>query len=79
MPTFTLTLHFRSDSGLSAQEKASQKSYWEGVAKELQEKGARILNVQSTVGNVGEPPTTVNVVTITYEAPAPIKYDGEQS
>ncbi len=71
MPTFTLTLSFRSESG--------QKSYWEGVAKELQEKGARILNIQSKVGQVGEPPAPVNVVTITYEAPEPIKYKEEQS
>lgn len=73
MPTFTLTLQFRSDSSLSGGEKISQKSYWEGVAQELQEKGARILNIQSTVGKVGEPPMTVNKVTITYEAPAPIQ------
>ena len=71
MPIFTLELPLRGDSG--------QKSYWEGVAKELQEKGARILNIQSKVGKVGEPPTTVNVVTITYEAPVPIKYGQEQS
>ena len=77
MPIFTLTLHFRSDSGPSDQERASQKSHWESVAKELQESGARILNVQSTVGKVGEPPATVNKVTITYEAPTPIKYEGE--
>jgi len=77
MPTFTLTLNFRSDSGSSAKDEVSQKVYWEGVAKELQEKGARILNMQSTVGEVGEPPTTVNVVNITYEAPAPIKYKGK--
>ena len=71
MPTFTLALTFRSDSG--------QKSYWESVAKDLQEKGARILNIQSKVGNIGEPPVLVNVVTITYEAPEPIEYEGEQS
>ncbi len=79
MPTFTLRLQFRNDSGQSGQEKVSQKSYWEGVTEELQQKGARILNIQSTVGKVGEPQTTVNVVTITYEAPAPIKYAAEQS
>ena len=71
MPIFTLELSLTGDSG--------QKLYWEGVAKELLEKGARILNIQSRVGKVGEPPTPVNIVTITYEAPAPIKYDGEQS
>ena len=42
MPIFTLELLFRGDSG--------QKSHWEGVAKELQEKGARILKIQSKVG-----------------------------
>ena len=79
MPTFTLTLHFRSYSEPPGQEQASQKSYWESVAKELQEKGARILNIQSRLGEVGEPPTTVNVVTITYKAVTEIKYEGEQS
>lgn len=69
MPTFTLELTLRGDSG--------QKSYWEGVAKELQEKGARILKIQSKAGKIGEPLTTVNVLTITYEAPAPIKYNRE--
>ena len=69
MPIFTLELLFRGDSG--------QKSHWEGVAKELQEKGARILKIQSKVGKIGEPLTTVNVLTITYEAPAPIKYNWE--
>ena len=78
MPIFTLTLHFRSDRGSSTQGKASQKSYWQGVTKELQERGARILNVQSRVGKIGQPPTTVNEVTITYEAPTPIKYEEEQ-
>ena len=67
MPIFTLVLSFRSDSG--------QKSHWEIVAEELQERGARILNVQSKVGKVGEPPTPVNILTITYEAPRPIKYE----
>jgi hypothetical protein len=77
MATFTLTLHFRNGGGPFGPEKTSQKSYWEGVAKELREKGARILNVQSRLGDVGEPPVTVNVVTITYEAPAEIKHERE--
>ncbi len=71
MPTFTLTLTFRSDSG--------QKAYWEGAVKDLQEKGARIVNIQSKVGRVGEPPEPINVVTITYDAPRRIKYEGEPS
>ena len=33
-----------------------KKLYLECVTEELQEKGARILNIQSTVGKVGEPP-----------------------
>lgn len=78
MPIFTLTLHFRTENVPSDQSKVSQKSYWEGVAQELRERGARILNVQSRVGKVGEPPTTVNVVTITYEAQTPIRYEQEQ-
>ncbi len=71
MPTFTLTLTFRSDSG--------QKAYWEGAVKELQENGARIVNLQSKVGKIGEPPELVNVVTITYDAPKRIKYNEEHS
>ena len=70
MPTFTLTLSYRSDSG--------QKSYWESVAKQLQERGAHIVNVQSKVAKVGEPPTPINVLTITYEAPKPIEYKDSQ-
>ncbi len=70
MPTFTLTLSYRSDSG--------QKSYWENVAKHLQEREAHIVNIQSKVGEVGEPPTPINVLTITYEAPRPIEYEVSQ-
>jgi hypothetical protein len=70
MPTFTLTLSYGSDS--------DQKSYWESVAKQLQERGAHIVNIQSKVGNVGDPPTPINVLTITYEAPRPIEYEASQ-
>ncbi len=79
MPTFSLTLNFRSDGASSNQEKPSQKIYWQGIADELRKEGARILNVQSTVGKVGKTSTPVNVITITYEAPAQIKYEGQQS
>lgn len=71
MPIFTLTLSFRGEIG--------QKSRLESVSRQLQERGARIINVQSKVGNVGEPPMPVNVLTITYEAPRQIKYVEEQS
>ena len=71
MPIFTLTLTFRSDSG--------QKAYWESAVKDLQEKGARVVNIQSKVGRVGEPPEPVSVVTITYTAPKRIKYEGQHS
>jgi len=71
MPIFTLTLTFRSDSG--------QKAYWESAVKDLQEEGARIVNIQSKVGRVGEPPEPVSVVTITYTAPKRIKYEGQHS
>ena len=67
VPVFTLELLFRGDSG--------QKSHWESVPKELQGGRARILKIQSKVGKIGEPLTTVNVLTITYEAPVPIKYN----
>jgi pyruvate carboxylase len=79
MPTYTLTLSFRSEPGATDSEESRQKPYWEDVAKELQQKGARILNVQSKVGNVGKPTATVNLVTITYKALKPIKYTGNQS
>ena len=78
MPTFTLTLQFRSNIGADSQESVSQKGYWEGVVQQLQEKGAHIRNIQSTVGKVGEPPAIVNKVTITYDAPAPVRYEAEQ-
>ena len=68
MSNFTLTLHFRSDS--------AQKSHLESVIEELQEKGAHILDIQSKAGKVGEPPTTVNVVTLTYRAPRWIELEG---
>jgi hypothetical protein len=74
MPIFTLELNFQSGSGSS-----SQKSFWETAAKELRERGARIINVQSKVGKIGEPPRTINVVTITYEATTRIAYTGESS
>lgn len=67
MTNFTLTLHFRSDG--------SQKSHLESVIEELQGKGAHILDIQSKTGKVGEPPTTVNVVTLTYKAPRRIELE----
>lgn len=74
MPTFTLELHFKNDSGSSR-----QKSFWEAAARELRDRGARIINVQSKVAKIGEPPKTVNIVTLTYEAPTRIKYQGDHS
>ncbi len=71
MTNFTLTLHFRSDS--------AQKSHLESAIRELQEKGAHILDIQSKAGKVGEPPTTVNVVTLTYRAPRRIELEEQQS
>jgi hypothetical protein len=76
MPTYTLTLSFRSKPGATGGEEPRQKPNWEDVANELQQKGARILNVQSKVGNVGDPTAMLNLVTITYEALKPIKYEG---
>jgi hypothetical protein len=64
MPIFTFELTLRGNG--------DQKSYLENVVAELQQKGARILNIQSKVGKVSEPLTKVNVITISYEAPAPI-------
>jgi hypothetical protein len=67
MPTYTLTLMLRGEKG--------QKSHWESVTRELQRKGGRILNITSKAGRAVDQ-TTFNVVTITYEAPTPIKYQG---
>ena len=67
MTKFTLTLRFRKDS--------AQKSHLGNVIKEREEKGAHTLNIQSKAGKVGEPPTTVNVVTLTYRAPRQIKLE----
>jgi len=67
MPTYTLTLMLRGDKG--------QKSHWESVTRALQRKGGRILNIKSKAGSAVDR-TTFNVVTITYEAPAPIEYQG---
>lgn len=52
-----------------------QKLYWESVTRELQRKGGRILNITSKAGRSVDR-TTFNVVTITYEAPTPIKHQG---
>ena len=71
MPHFTITVSFKGDS--------DQKLHWENVTKELQDKGARILDVQSKAGRVGEPLTTVNIVTRAYKAPKRIKFEGQTS
>jgi len=65
VPEFTHTITFRGSIG--------QKTYWEEVSEWLQRKGARIINVQSKAGRVGESMTPVNKVTITYEATQEIK------
>ena len=68
MPQFSLTLTFRSDS--------ERKRHLENVISGLQEKGARILDIQSEAAKVGEPPTTISKVTISYRAPKRIKLEG---
>jgi len=65
MSQFSLTLSFKSDG--------ERKRRLETVISELQEKGARIIDIQSKAAKVGEPPTTVSTVTITYRAPKRIK------
>ncbi len=73
MPIFVYTLHLRDDE--VGHKKASQKEQLEGVVKEFKEKGARIINIHSTVAKVGIPLKTINQVTITYEAPEPINHE----
>ena len=68
MPIFTLKLTYRGEG--------SQKAYWEEVVNKLQSRGARIVNIKSEVGKVGDPATPVNVVVIAYEAPMEIKHIG---
>ena len=65
MPLFTHTITFRGSIG--------QKFYWEEVREWLQRKGARIINVKSIAGRVGESMMPVNRITITYEATKEIK------
>ena len=65
MPQFSLTLTFRSD--------AERKRHLETVISQLQEKGAHIIYIQSKAAKVGEPPTTISTVTMTYKAPKRIK------
>jgi hypothetical protein len=67
MTKFLMTLTYVGQSG--------QKSYWENVVEELRLKGALILDVQFKVGEIGQPPQIVNIVTITYDAPREIKLD----
>ena len=74
MPIFVYTLHLRDDEDEVGHKKASQKEQLEGVVKEFKEKGARIINIHSTVAKVGVPLMTINQVTITYEAPKPINH-----
>jgi hypothetical protein len=72
MPIFVYTLHLRDDEDEVGQKKVSQKEKLEGVVQEFKEKGARIINIHSTVAKVGIPLMTINQVTITYVAPEPI-------
>jgi len=65
MPIFKVTVTHRGESG--------QKTFLENVTNQLQSKGARIINIQSKVGKVEEPPISINVVTISYESPGEIK------
>lgn len=62
MPKFTISLSL----------KGGDKSQLDAVTEELRGKGARILDIQSKVGNIGDPPMPVNLVTITYEAKSQI-------
>jgi len=48
----------------------------ESIIRELQEQGAHILDIKSKAAKVGQPPMTVNTVTITYKTPKRIKLEG---
>jgi hypothetical protein len=65
MPQYALTLTFTSDS--------ERKRNLETAISELQQKGARIIDIQSKAATVGEPPTTISTITITYKASKRIK------
>jgi len=65
MPSFTVTFTYRGIEG--------QKSYWDEVSEILLRKGGRIIRVHSKVAKIGDPVTSVNTVSITYEAPMEIK------
>ena len=75
MPIFVYKLHLRDDGDEVGHKKASQKEQLEDVIKEFKDKGARIINIHSTVAKVGVPLKTINQVTITYDAPGPISYE----
>ena len=76
MPIFVYKLHLRAEDEVG-QNKASQKEKLENVVHEFKEKGARIINIHSTVAKVGVPLKTINQVTITYEALGPINHERE--
>ena len=48
----------------------------ESIIRELQEQGAHILDIKSKAAKIGQPPMTVNTVTITYKTPKWIKLEG---
>jgi hypothetical protein len=75
VPIFVYKLHLRDDEDEVGQRKASQKEQLEDIIKEFKDKGARIINIHSTVAKVGVPLKTINQVTISYNAPEPISHE----
>jgi hypothetical protein len=75
MPIFLYKLHLRDAEDEVGHKNPSQKEQLESVIKEFKEKGARIINIHSTVAKIGTPLKAINQVTITYDAPEPIVYE----
>lgn len=70
MPVFTHTLTYRGAD--------VPKAYLENVAHQLRIIGARIIDTQIKIGQVGSPPTPISIVTITYEASSEIRLISKQ-
>jgi hypothetical protein len=77
MPTFVQILNFTSVTGMFNEAKDTQKV--NKTLEHLQSKGARILDIKSTIAfqeateHSTAPVAAIHTVTILYEAPQPIQ------
>ena len=67
MPKFSITLSFKSDS--------ERKRRLETVISELRDNSAHVIDIKSHAATVGEPPTTISKVIITYKSRKRIKLE----